>query len=192
MREKREEEEQKKEAKEKYIQKGNSNDLKNWKMLLSLRLLSSSSLRARFSYFLFRALHSSSSHFIFRAPLFVCRARRYMWQQEKLMKHLPMVVEWNEPQKLFLLWASTYIRPDRERCVLFWKKEKSENGWQGIFCVGLCVRPALRRRRLTKMKHYQLSLIAKKKSENFVQYQTVVKSTQLVLAFAVDVRVYRA
>lgn len=53
-----------------YIQKGNSNDLKNWKMLLSLRVVElSSSLRARFSHFLFRALHSSSSHFIFRAPL---------------------------------------------------------------------------------------------------------------------------
>lgn len=44
------------------------------------------------------------------------------WQQEKLMKHLPMF-EWNP--KNFFFCEPQHIRPDRE-----WKKEKSENGWQ--------------------------------------------------------------
>lgn len=80
-------------------------------------------------------------HISFFGPLScVSSERRYMWQQEKLMKHLPMVVEWNEPQKkLFLLWASTYIRPDRERlCVVLEKREK----WKrlaGNNFVSVCV-----------------------------------------------------
>lgn len=184
-----------KEAKEKYIQKGNSNDLKNWKMLLSLRVLSSSSLRARFSYFLFRALHSSLRFvvvtFHFSGPSLVCRARRYMWQQEKLMKHLPMVVEWNEPQKNFFFCEPQHIldRIVSVVCCFLEKREKWKRLAGNFVSVCVCAPRVVVVWRKWSIINWAWS---PKKRKLHTQYQTAVKSTQLVLACAVDVSVCRA